>query len=281
MPAGTLSYEGYINNNWQWYNAFPLLDTLIVTNGYLHTEYTDNIHFPAYADFSSASNTNMQYIQITGDGVRTLLLPKGLTIIDKGALQDCRYLQTITIPAAVTEIGVSAFENCRSLQSVTFDGKAVQTIGDWAFYNCHELQSIEIPEGVTKIGKSAFYGCTYLSELTLPSTVTTIDDNGFALCSKLRKISVSAMTPPTIDAKTFEDVDRNIPLYVPKGTRDAYANAPYWQEFFRIEETLPTSVGNIPTSGNGTDVRKIIRNGQVYILRNGKTYTVTGIEINL
>ena len=279
VPAGTLNYEGYMNNNWQWYNAYPLLDTLIITNGYLQTEYTDDIHFPAYADFSGASNTNLQRILIAGDGVRTLLLPKGLTIIDKGALQDCRYLQSISIPAEVTEICVSAFENCRSLQSVTFEGKAVQTIGDWAFYNCHELQNIEIPEGVTKIGKSAFYGCTYLSELTLPSTVSTIEDNGFALCSKLRKISVSAITPPTIAAKTFEDVDRNIPLYVPIGTRDAYANAPYWKEFFHIEETLPTSVGNTPA--NGTDVRKIVRNGQVYILLNGKTYTVTGIEVKL
>ena len=27
--------------------------------------------------------------------------------------------------------------------------------------------------------------------------------------------------------------------------------------------------------------RKVFRNGQVYILRGGKTYTLTGVEINL
>ena len=220
----------------------------------------------------------MYDIPIAGDGIRTLILPNQLTQIGKGALQNSRYLQSITIPKEVTEIGVSAFENCRSLQSVTFAGTKVETIGDWAFYNCHELQSITIPEGVTEIGKSAFYGCSYLTDLTLPSTVQSIADNGFALCSKLKKISVSAVIPPTIDAKTFEDVDKSIPLYVPAGTRQAYADAPYWQEFFNIQETLPSSVSTTPAA-NSTKVQKILHDGQVFILRGDKVYTITGIEV--
>lgn len=274
-PANALYYQ-----YGEWYNAYPKLDTLIVTNGWLSTNYTDDIHVPAYADFSNASNTDMQSIRIAGDGVKTLVLPKGLTIIDKGALQDSRYLQTITIPAEVTEVGVSAFENCRSLQSVVFAGQKVKTIGDWAFYNCHELQSITIPEGVTEVGKSAFYGCSYLTEISLPSTVKSIEDNGFALCSKVRKISVWAMVPPTIDAKTFEGVDRATPLHIPIGTREKYANAPYWQEFFNVEETLPTSTSIRDTQvSDDSAPRKIVRDGMVLILRNGKTYTTTGIEV--
>ncbi len=38
-----------------------------------------------------------------------------------------------------------------------------------------------------------------------------------------------------------------------------------------------TAVENIPT--DGTTPQKIIRDGQVYILRNGKTYTTTGVEV--
>ena len=274
-PANALYYQ-----YGEWYNAYPLLDTLIVTNGWLSTNYTDDIHVPAYADFSNASNTDMQSIRIAGDGVKTLFLPQGLTIIDKGALQGSRYLQTITIPADVTEVGVSAFEDCRSLQSVVFAGQKVKTIGDWAFYNCHELQSITIPEGVTEVGKSAFYGCSYLTEISLSSTVKSIEDNGFALCSKVRKISVWAMVPPTIDAKTFEGVDRATPLHIPIGTREKYANAPYWQEFFNVEETLPTSTSIRDTQvSDDSAPRKIVRDGMVLILRNGKTYTTTGIEV--
>ena len=214
--------------------------------------------------------------------LETLRLPANLTNIQYMAIANCKSLEAITIPATMVEIDNSVFENCRSLQSVTFAGSDVQTIGDWAFYNCHELQSITIPEGVTEIGKAAFYGCTYLTNLNLPTTVQSIEDNGFALCSKLKKISVSATIPPDIDAKTFEDVDRSIPLCVPAGTRQSYANAPYWEEFINIQEdkqeTIPTSVSTTPAV-NTTAVQKILRDGQVYILRGDKVYTTTGILV--
>ncbi len=53
--------------------------------------------------------------------------------------------------------------------------------------------------------------------------------------------------------------------------------------------TLQTYTGEFNTTGTdtsldeasaGTAVRKIVRNGQVLILRGGKTYTTTGIEVN-
>lgn len=257
---------------------YPLLDTLIITNGYLYTTFSNDVHTPVYVDLAGAANTDLQDIQIAGDGVHTLILPQELTRIDKEALRGCRYLSNITIPANVKEIGVSAFEDCRSLNSVVFAGNQVEKIEDWAFYNCHELQNITIPEGVTYIGKAAFYGCTHLKDIVLPSTVETIDDNGFALCSKLRKITIAATTPPTINAKTFEDVDRATPLYVPFGTRNDYAAAPYWKEFINIIETSPTALDNTTTSTE-TNVQKVFRNRQIYILRGDKTYTLTGVEV--
>lgn len=39
-----------------------------------------------------------------------------------------------------------------------------------------------------------------------------------------------------------------------------------------------TAVDNVSADGD-TDVRKVFRDGQVYILRNGKTYTTTGVEV--
>ncbi len=42
--------------------------------------------------------------------------------------------------------------------------------------------------------------------------------------------------------------------------------------------TATTAVENISADGD-TAVRKVVRDGQVYILRNGKTYTVQGQEI--
>lgn len=261
-------------------NMYPYgnsLDTVIVTSGVLDQVIPYNAR---YVDLSRAWNAGLRnrYLTVATPTIRTLLLPKNLTYIFSQQCWNYSYLQSIVIPEGVTIIGDQAFENCRSLKSVTFEGKNVETIGDWAFYNCHKLSSIAIPEGVKSIGLSAFYGCTYLTDLKLPSTVENIADNGFAQCSKLQKISVGAVVPPVIDAKTFESVDKTIPLLVPVGMRQAYADAPYWQEFIDIREELPSDVSNA-TVGDNTAVRKVLRDGQVCIIRNGKTYTITGVEI--
>ena len=222
-----------------------------------------------------------------------LSLPAQLEYIPYMSVAECVKLRAITIPATVTEIEDRAFENCRTLKSVIFEGSeapqgaahyapatgsALWRIGSWAFYNCHQLEHLTIPEGVTEIGDAAFYGCTYLQDMTLPSTVQEIGDNGFALCAKLQKIHVKATTPPAIKAKTFFDVNRRIPVYVPDEVVDAYESDPYWSEFdIQGESKAPSAVENITTSTANT--QKLIRNGQLIIIRDGVEYNAMGVEL--
>ena len=252
------------------------LDTVIITSG----EMFDRYYYTTYIDNSNANNTHFGegYLQDDVLAVETLLLPNGLLEIGDFALHNARHLEQITIPAGVTRIGESAFEECRSLESVTFAGKALREVDDWAFYNCHTLKNITIPEGVTSIGKAAFFDCSYLKEITLPSTVQTIADNAFGQCQKVGKMTVNAMTPPIVEAETFEDIDRSIPLYVPIGTSLQYETADYWCEFFNvIEYNAPSAVDNI--SSPNANTQKLLRNGQLLILRDGKTYNTMGAEI--
>jgi hypothetical protein len=210
--------------------------------------------------------------------LESLILPSTIETIPYMAVAECVKLQSITIPAAVTEIEDRAFENCRMLSSVNFakDG-ALTRIGNWAFYNNHELTNLVIPEGVTEVGHAAFYGCTYLKEMTLPSTVQEIADNGFALCAKLRRMNVDAMLPPTVAARTFEEVDRSIPVYVPDEVVDIYKAAPVWQEFnIQGKSNAPTGVENTHSPSPMTDCQKVIHNGQLLILRDGKMYSIMG-----
>ena len=188
--------------------------------------------------------------------LENLILPGNLETIGFKAVAECYQLKEINIPASVVEINDAAFENCRSIKSITFGGQAeaksfasrmkraaasgdvaLQRIGNWAFYNCHALENLVIPEGVTEVGDAAFYGCTYLDSLALPSTTQRIGDNCFALCSRMKQINVNATVPPTIFAKTFFDVNRNIPVIVPEGAREAYANDEYWGEFINVIES--------------------------------------------
>ncbi len=229
------------------YRGFEFLKLCRNTLRYIDLSATENRELPAEA----LSNCFM---------AETILLPENLERIDSSAFSGCKSLKSIDIPASVTEIDDSAFKDCISLSSINFGGtegataeagraaapaaqSELRRIGNWAFYNCHQLQHLVIPEGVTEIGDAAFYGCTYLEDLELPSTVTSIGDNCFALCSKLKQIRVRAAVPPEIEAKTFFDVNREIPVYVPEDYLDDYREDPYWREFNLIGEEQGGTVG--------------------------------------
>jgi hypothetical protein len=81
-----------------------------------------------------------------------------------------------------------------------------------------------------------------------------------------------------VDRKTFEDVDRSIPVYVPYGTGNKYRSTEIWKEFdIRDEADFETGFENINTDSN--QVIKVIQNGQLFILRDGKTYNALGVEL--
>ena len=262
-------------------NSWYSLDTLIITNGYHGYTYYDDSHNVSYYDASKASSDGYYYGYYRSNLLpyRTFFFPEDVVEIGDFALMNARYLGGVTIPAGVTRIGESAFEECRSLDSVVFAGNNLETIGDWAFYNCHDLKKINLPEGVQEVGKAAFFNCTYLSELTIPSTMQRIADNGFGACAKMQRMYVNALVPPAIEEKTFEDVDRSIPVFVPKGTLERYQGDRYWSEFFNITEyDAPTGI--LDASAQGEDnARKVLRNGQVLIIRGDQTYTVLGDKL--
>ena len=245
-------------------------------------------------DVSGVTNTEFADEAFKGYyNLQQLVLPAGLQKVSYMMVAGCKNLQSIDIPASVEEIEQSAFEDCRSIQSITFGGSSasapgrfnapatasqLRRIGNWAFYNAHELQHLDIPEGVTEIGDGAFYGCTYLEDMTLPASIQAIGDNCFALCAKLTKITCNAVTPPAIEAKTFFDVKRQIPVYVPDEAVSAYEGDTYWQEFdIQGQSEAPQGVDQVPS--DQVQSTKFLRDGQIYILRGDKTYTVDGRKV--
>ena len=298
-PAG---FFDVINekNSWMYYTK--ILNHVTVNGG----ELTENAllfinrSYKTLQTLDVSGVTNTEFADEAFKGyynLQQLVLPEGLQKVSYMMVAGCKNLHSINIPASVEEIGQSAFEDCRSLQSITFGGanpapgrfnapaasaSQLRRIGNWAFYNAHELQNLEIPEGVTEIGDGAFYGCTYLEEMVLPSSVQSIGDNCFALCAKLTKITCNAVTPPTIQAKTFYDVKRQIPVYVPDEAVSAYEGDTYWQEFdIQGQSEVPQGIDNTPfPSGEGRgEASKLLRDGQIFILRGEKVYTLTGAEV--
>jgi len=266
-----------------WPNYTDKLSRVVVCGGEL-TENALRFITRSYKtleslDVSAITNTELADEAFRGYyNLTELKLPQGLTSINYMTVADCKSLREIAIPAAVTEIGASAFENCRSLSAVQFAGEDVTRIGNWAFYNCHVLQNIEIPEGLTEIGDGAFYGCTYLNNLSIPASVRSIGDNAFALCSKLGRMDVDAMLPPVVEDKTFYEVSTEAPVYVPDESIDTYKSHVVWGRLNIVGKSqAPTGIDNVQS--DRVQSTKVIRNGQILILRGEKVYTVTGQEV--
>ena len=216
---------------------------------------------------------------------QTITFSDNIETIKFRAFSGCLNVNAIEIPASVTEIEEAAFEDCRSISELTFEeGSQLESIGSWAFYNNHALGFINLPESVREIGDAAFYGCNYVEEIVIPASVQRIGDNGFALCNQVKRMEVRATIPPTIEAKTFYQVDRNIEFVVPSNARNAYAQDIYWSEF--IGET-PTDVENtidgveIYTQNGTLYVEGLTTDYQIYNTSGQIVYSGSEVSITL
>ena len=188
--------------------------------------------------------------------------------------------QNTIIPNNVTIIDDEAFYGCSSLTSITIPN-SVTSIGQYAFRDCSSLTSITIPNSVTSIVLGAFCYCFSLTSVTISNSVTSIEEDAFWGCSSLTTVICKAIEVPELGLKVFNGVPlAEAILYVPAESLDDYKAANQWKDFgtiLPIPES-PTNIEHTPLGDIGNQ-SKLLRNGQVYILQDGKTYTIMGQEL--
>lgn len=99
-----------------------------------------------------------------GKTYKDLIIPKGITEINKHAFACCKSLEHIIIPDTVTNIGDGAFYNCINLK-IGVIPKGIIYINSNTFFGCENLESLVMYKKVKSIGYSAFYGCTNLRKI--------------------------------------------------------------------------------------------------------------------
>lgn len=190
-------------------------------------------------------------------GLREIDLPEGLDSIGYGAFSDSR-LKSIAIPSSCTRIGYTTFMSCIELTEATVkDGPeiiptgfmqgcvslrslslppSVRTVKSYAFMGC-PIEELVLSEGLEVIEQSAFDSMT-ADSITLPSTLKFIGNN--ALSSELKAIRCNAEVPPMAydelsNADIFiANIPRDIPVYVPAESVEAYRRDLAWGRFTNI-----------------------------------------------
>ncbi len=115
----------------------------------------------------------------------------------------------------------------------------------------------------------------YAVTLTTPEHGTIAADKIEAVAGETITLTITPDTGYELDVLTIQDAAGN-PVTVNDNKFTMPASAVTVTATFK--QTPQTAIGN--TFGTAdTTVRKVLRNGQVLILRNDKTYTLTGIEV--
>jgi len=177
-----------------------------------------------------------------GCGIKTILIPDSVAIIDDYAFNECKSLQTIKLGSGLKTIGYRAFKDCDSLLYVNIPdsvetiegagsyevtgafsycdnlqevviGDGLKTISKATFYGCTKLESVIIGNSVETIGTSAFEGCG-VKTILIPDSVTVIDDYAFNECRSLYAIKLGSGVK-TIGYRAFKDCDSLLSIEIP------------------------------------------------------------------
>ena len=194
----------------------------------------------------------------------------------------------------VTEISEAALKDSW-VQILSFAADShVRVIRRQGLYGIKCTGTLTLPASLRVIEEEGLYvksketSLSFISTLILPASLDSLGKSAIVL-NKLQTLQFLGTTPPkchyteSSNPWTAEDnaTPDNITVTYPEGAYAAYNNCygigNYFTSFTGPDET-PTGIdryaGILPAGEDGA--RKIVRNGQVLILRDGRFYTAMG-----
>ena len=184
--------------------------------------------------------------------------------IGEEAFARCTSLTEANITSNIETILSGAFAQCSSLRNVRIELTEFSMFGFKLFDGCERLDTLYI-NGLPDVNLMLFSGafrhlvvgentsrmdiyrfqCPQLESVSLPSSLTAISNLTFKESPAIRHITLLAATPPAIDSETWGSYEAT--LYVPQGSREAYASTLFWKNF-NITEGIYTGIHTVTDS---------------------------------
>ena len=260
----------------------------------------------------NAEDFNTSPFNSSSGRVKVLILGDSVQHIPANLCNGMTRIKEITIPASIETIGENVFLGCDSLAKVDVynitawcntdftniycplrtadlyingakptridipDG--VTKVGAYTFMNCGQVTEVVLPSSVTEIGAGAFAGGSRIQTITLGESLETIGDSAFANCPYLLTVNANMAFPPLINNSVFANCGllSGIDCYVPAGSLALYQKTLVWAEFNLHEKETDLK----STEAVNATTRKLLRNGQLYILLpDGTRYDATGKKV--
>ena len=178
------------------------------------------------------------------------------------------YIDTVVIPATVDYEG-TVFR--------------VVNLGQFAFAQCELLEAVIFTD-IERISWGTFWGCKGIKSITITESVKTIESFAFYACEDLATIYCKSSTPPELieqafDANNETQLRLTSTLYVPCEAIDVYKAHDTWGTFQNIQCMPEVENALHDNQSPVSDLQKLMRNGQLIIVRDGVEYNAMGQEM--
>ena len=231
--------------------------------------------------------------------LKGIQLPEGAIYMGDGAFMSCTSLKSFAFPEGKKSLPTSVLEGCTALEEV-FIPSSVTTINQDAFYNCSSLRAIHnlafTPQSITERAVNNVNKKTCI--LYVPIDYIDLYRAKAVWCDFINIIGVATDLQFDEELVQVNYLTADSSLYYMEAQKWEVPHAPRIEGFtFLRWDILPGTLkegiklqavyeANAPTSAPADIVvnpsnpaQKLIRNGNVYILRDDRMYNINGATI--
>ncbi len=202
--------------------------------------------------------------------------PSTLRNVDMGTFQGCTALKEIHIPANVQNVYSNAFKECTGLVSVYC---AAKSVSNDAFYGCSSLKYF-----IGEVGLESLSSLSYdraLEVIDFPSTFGGIDSRSLSGLNNLKSLVIRFESVSTETGFGNFDSHESLTIYVPADLVESYKASSTWASYaeqIKSIDELSTAVDAETLVPYQNKARKVVKDGQLLIEKNGILYDLNGVR---